>query len=43
MSEALNTEQLVSQCRRQAEQQVERRVAKHRRRDDQLESEWLED
>ncbi|MGO4467847.1 hypothetical protein [Pseudoduganella sp. RAF53_2] len=44
MSEALQTALLlVDQSRRQAERQVERRVAKHRRRDDQLESEWLED
>lgn len=43
MSEALQTALLlVDQSRRQAEQQVERRVPKHRRRDDQLADECLE-
>ncbi|WP_395399221.1 hypothetical protein ACHMW6_19925 [Pseudoduganella sp. UC29_106] len=43
MSEALQTALLlVDQSRRQAEQQVERRVPKHRRREDQLADECLE-
>ena len=43
MSEALQTALLlVGQSRRQAEQQVERRVPEHRRRDDQLADECLE-
>lgn len=44
MSEALQTALLlVDQSRMRAEQQVERRLPKHRRRDDQLEDECLED
>lgn len=44
MSEALQTALLlVDQSRMRAEQQVERRVLKHRRRDDYLEDECLED
>lgn len=44
MSEALHTALLlVDQSRMQATQQVERRVAKHRRRDDELESAWLDE
>jgi hypothetical protein len=44
MSEALHTALLlVDQSRMQATQQVERRVEKHRRRDDQLESAWFEE
>ncbi|HEY1148439.1 MAG TPA: hypothetical protein VGF27_07685 [Pseudoduganella sp.] len=43
MSEALQTALLlVDQSRMRAEQQVERRVPKHRRRDDDLASECLE-
>ena len=43
MSEALQTALLlVDQTRMRAEQQVERRVSKHRRRDDQLADECLE-
>ncbi|WP_395399951.1 hypothetical protein ACHMW6_22125 [Pseudoduganella sp. UC29_106] len=44
MSEALQTAlMLVDQSRMRAEQQVERRVSKHRRRDDQLADACLED
>lgn len=44
MSEALQTALLlVDQSRMRAEQQVERRVPKHRRRDDQLDDAFLED
>jgi hypothetical protein len=43
MSEALQTALLlVDQSRRQAEQQAPRRMPKHRRRDDQLADECLE-
>ncbi|HEY1149634.1 MAG TPA: hypothetical protein VGF27_13725 [Pseudoduganella sp.] len=43
MSEALQTALLlVDQSRMRAEQQVDRRVARHRRRDDQLTDECLE-
>lgn len=44
MSEALHTALLlVDQSRMQATQQVERRVEKHRRRNDELESAWLDE
>ena len=44
MSEALHTALLlVDQSRKQATQQVERRVEKHRRRDDELESAWFDE
>jgi hypothetical protein len=44
MSEALQTALLlVDQSRMHAEQQVDRRVPKQRRREDLLESDWLAD
>ncbi|HEY1151783.1 MAG TPA: hypothetical protein VGF27_24630 [Pseudoduganella sp.] len=44
MSEALQTAlMLVDQSRMRAEQQIERRVSKHRRRDDQLADACMED
>jgi hypothetical protein len=43
-SEALQTAlMLVDQSRMRAEQQIERRVSKHRRRDDQLADACMED